>query len=378
MGLTATGHNRLKKMLPASLKSILPMRVILCQAHSHNVTILPFGRRLQRNVHGRRVGWSPLYSELMDMTLIVIQQPDGFPDLSMAIDADTGFHCRCRVHGRDEKVPLILGEKIFFVDEDNVGIFRLGPGDDQLIHRNVVGTPGENRLKIAIADFFRHPVGSCWLDDFGDPLANSVNHVDLLLLNLHIFVGSRYAVALCTSHDTTIAVASQVHTRTPTGAIPYEFPQVVPTTETTEHASMAKAARAVNIRREPHDTYVGRPRRNDRRIGSARIEKLRSLALNETASNAALDEPISGVGKWGNPWSWQDAPDPIGNYRRYIRYRVAVGHVTPNDIRRELAGKRLGCFCKPKPCHADVLADLANSIFIPLALTPDTGQVPLI
>lgn len=125
---------------------------------------------------------------------------------------------------------------------------------------------------------------------------------------------------------------------------------------------MAKAARAVNIRREPHDTYVGRPRQRDRRIGTVRIAKLRALALNQTASNAELDELTAGVGKWGNPWSWENSSDPIGNYRRYINYRVAVGHLTPEEIRRELVGKRLGCFCKPRPCHADILADLANSI----------------
>lgn len=123
---------------------------------------------------------------------------------------------------------------------------------------------------------------------------------------------------------------------------------------------MAAAARAVNIRREPHDTYVGRPRYRDRSIDSTRISRLRALALNETATNAELDELTSGVGKWGNPWGWQDTPDPIDNYRRYIRYRVKVGHITPSDIRRELVSKRLGCFCKPKPCHADILVKLAN------------------
>ena len=27
-----------------------------------------------------------------------------------------------------------------------------------------------------------------------------------------------------------------------------------------------------------------------------------------------------------------------------------------------LAGKRLGCFCKPKACHGDILADYLNSL----------------
>ena len=128
---------------------------------------------------------------------------------------------------------------------------------------------------------------------------------------------------------------------------------------------MPDATRAVNIRREPHDTYVGRPRRSERTTSPVRIGRLRDLALNRTASKQELDELIGGVGKWGNPWGWPDTADPIGNYRFYIGYRMAVGHMTEDDIRQELVGKRLGCFCKPGRCHADILADLANSMSTP-------------
>ena len=140
---------------------------------------------------------------------------------------------------------------------------------------------------------------------------------------------------------------------------------------------MAKAARAVNIRQEPYDTYVGRPPMRDRHTRPIRIVTLRFQARGQAASKADLDELVAGVGKWGNPWERKDTPDPTGSYRRYIKYRIAVGHITADDIRLELAGKRLGCFCKPKPCHADVLAYLANSIFTPPTGTPDTRQVPL-
>lgn len=30
------------------------------------------------------------------------------------------------------------------------------------------------------------------------------------------------------------------------------------------------------------------------------------------------------------------------------------------QIRRELRGKRLGCWCAPKACHGDVLAEIAD------------------
>ena len=44
---------------------------------------------------------------------------------------------------------------------------------------------------------------------------------------------------------------------------------------------MAEAARAVNIRREPHDTYAGRPRQRDRRIGTIHISRLRAPTLTQ-------------------------------------------------------------------------------------------------
>ena len=41
----------------------------------------------------------------------------------------------------------------------------------------------------------------------------------------------------------------------------------------------------------------------------------------------------------------------------YYRQYVAKKH---DVIRRELRGKDLVCFCAPKPCHADVLLEIAN------------------
>jgi hypothetical protein len=60
--------------------------------------------------------------------------------------------------------------------------------------------------------------------------------------------------------------------------------------------------------------------------------------------------------KWGNP-------HPIGGGKtreEVIRlYRQWVAH-RRNEIRQELRGKHLICFCAPKPCHADVLLEIAN------------------
>ncbi len=47
--------------------------------------------------------------------------------------------------------------------------------------------------------------------------------------------------------------------------------------------------------------------------------------------------------------------DPFASFRWYLELRTRHDP----DFRRDvlaLRGKRLGCFCKPGPCHADVLA----------------------
>lgn len=76
--------------------------------------------------------------------------------------------------------------------------------------------------------------------------------------------------------------------------------------------------------------------------------------------------------KWGNPFRLDSRSGMtgrfkvIGRYRRWmsgdpdiIRY---VGREPPSmeDVRRELRGKDLVCWCAPLPCHGDVLLELAN------------------
>jgi hypothetical protein len=41
--------------------------------------------------------------------------------------------------------------------------------------------------------------------------------------------------------------------------------------------------------------------------------------------------------------------------------KIPAQFTTVEDVRRELRGKSLACWCKPgEPCHADVLLELAN------------------
>ena len=62
--------------------------------------------------------------------------------------------------------------------------------------------------------------------------------------------------------------------------------------------------------------------------------------------------------KWGNPFKiGRDGTreDVIKKYEAYLQQQPAVLAAIP-----ELAGKLLGCHCKPLACHGDVLARLAD------------------
>lgn len=92
------------------------------------------------------------------------------------------------------------------------------------------------------------------------------------------------------------------------------------------------SSKLVVHRRDPHDVYVGRP------------------------------------SKWGNPFSHlhgvrgtvkvSSRVEAVRRYKEWItegdgRHLLADLH--------ELQGKVLGCWCAPMPCHARVLAELANA-----------------
>jgi hypothetical protein len=82
--------------------------------------------------------------------------------------------------------------------------------------------------------------------------------------------------------------------------------------------------RVVNIKHEPCDVYIGRTM-------GGRYAHLRDLG-------------------WGNPHRGAGA---VERYEEHIRSRPDLLARLP-----ELRGKRLGCWCKPAPCHGDVLIRL--------------------
>jgi len=78
--------------------------------------------------------------------------------------------------------------------------------------------------------------------------------------------------------------------------------------------------------------------------------------------------------KWGNPFPVgkegpferiaPDAEGAVGFFRDMLydsEVMLAAGYPLHKDIRAELSGKNLACWCKPgSHCHADVLLEIAN------------------
>lgn len=68
---------------------------------------------------------------------------------------------------------------------------------------------------------------------------------------------------------------------------------------------------------------------------------------------------------WGNPYSHKEGTlaiyktnsreESINKYREYLLNNEELMNKLP-----ELEGKVLGCWCKPKPCHGDIIIELLN------------------
>jgi hypothetical protein len=82
----------------------------------------------------------------------------------------------------------------------------------------------------------------------------------------------------------------------------------------------------VNIRKEKCDVYIGRPN------------------------------------KWGNPFNEKEhgsRTEVIKKYKEWL-----INSPDAEEVRNslyELEGKTLGCWCKPKACHGDVLAEIIDN-----------------
>lgn len=66
---------------------------------------------------------------------------------------------------------------------------------------------------------------------------------------------------------------------------------------------------------------------------------------------------------WGNPYSMYEDGDDREEVIRKFKYDFDYEKFPKKEKKEvyKLAGKRLGCFCKPLACHGDILADFLNS-----------------
>lgn len=69
----------------------------------------------------------------------------------------------------------------------------------------------------------------------------------------------------------------------------------------------------------------------------------------------SYDVLIARPSKWGNPFTKGTRCDRIKKYENWI---ITQKHLM--DTLHELEGKVLGCWCKPKACHGDVLIRLVE------------------
>jgi len=101
------------------------------------------------------------------------------------------------------------------------------------------------------------------------------------------------------------------------------------------------------------------------------------MSLNKVVNkNKDLYDIYIGRGsKWGNPFTHKDVDktkaqvqvssrkESIEMYEKWILRIIEIEGLNPpsiEEIRSELKDKVLGCFCKPKSCHGDVLSQIAN------------------
>tara|TARA_B100000959_G_C14935691_1_gene605642 strand:+ start:679 stop:945 length:267 start_codon:yes stop_codon:yes gene_type:complete len=82
--------------------------------------------------------------------------------------------------------------------------------------------------------------------------------------------------------------------------------------------------RVVNLYKESYDIYIGRAGKGQ-------------------------------DGKWGNKFYKGTREENIANFEHYLLDSPELMADLP-----ELLNKRLGCFCKPKACHGDILKRYAE------------------
>lgn len=99
------------------------------------------------------------------------------------------------------------------------------------------------------------------------------------------------------------------------------------------------------------------------KIPITRVVNIKKEIHYQSKKNTPTYQYIGRGSYWGNPYSMFEGDDDRAEVIRKFKNDFDFDKF-PNKKKQEvyqLAGKRLGCFCKPEPCHGDVLANFLNS-----------------
>lgn len=106
-------------------------------------------------------------------------------------------------------------------------------------------------------------------------------------------------------------------------------------------------------------------------MGYRRVLKENLVVSNTRVVNrlhSAFDVDISRAGPWGNPFhlaagaSDEARGDVISRFDRWLRTSPVPRARYMRENIRQLDGKVLGCYCKSKACHGDVLVRYLNEV----------------
>lgn len=93
---------------------------------------------------------------------------------------------------------------------------------------------------------------------------------------------------------------------------------------------------------------------------------MKCIVVNLHTSNYDVYIGRAGKGKdgyFGNPFSVEKYGHGvcIDKFMEYFHDRLTTDQEFQHRV-AGLVGKKLGCFCKPKSCHGDIIAEYVNSL----------------
>ena len=99
------------------------------------------------------------------------------------------------------------------------------------------------------------------------------------------------------------------------------------------------------------------------KIKITRVVNIKDEPQYKNLKSSSTYEYIGRGSYWGNPYSMYEQGDDREEVIRKYKYDFDFDLFPKKEKSKiyELAGKRLGCFCKPSSCHGDILADFLNS-----------------